>query len=344
MAITATALTTALVKQELMWADSQKKQDYVANVVTANALIENTTAKLEIVSDVSDKKKRKAKITWNEVCGITPVTTTPDYCEISGTKPNSNTKEYDITKVVSSKFTIDESDYINNALLIPEVFADTLMKHMKALDEKISQVSVASIDSFVQANAFQGGIGCSDETGNWVETFINPALWSPSIMGYFKKAAILNKFDSPFLLDGSNLFDHYVNALANAGNANGAGAKTFFDMVKFYSDLFNVDAVASKSTYLINRGTTAFVSKAWWTGVNQTNPIIDSDGRKKFSIKSNNIQGLEYDVYITSECSSQFERHNVLIVAEYDIFNGAPACDESTGVIKFTCGDCPVID
>lgn len=343
MAITASELTTALVKQELMWADSQKKQDYEANVVTANALIENTTAKLEIVQDTSDQKKRKAKIYWNEVCGITPSTGTPSYCTPNGTKPNSNGIEYDIAKKVSSAFKIDEADYVNNALMIPDVFADTLLKHMKALDEKIAQVAVSSLDSFVQINANQAGIGCSDASGDWVETFINPQYWSPSIMGYFKKTAILNKFNNPFLIDGSNLYDHYFNAQMNAGNDNGKGAKAMFDSMKFYSDLFNIDAVADKSTFMVNRGTVAFASKAWWTGVSQTNPKVDADGRKKFSVKSNNIKGLEYDVYIKSTCSSQFESHDVLIVAEYDIFNGAPACDEATGVIKFTCGACPAI-
>lgn len=343
MAITATELTTALVKQELMWADSQRKQDYEANVVVANAIIENTTAKIEMLSDTSDMKHRKAKIYWNDVCGITPATTTPNYCTIAGAEPNSAAKEFDITKVVSSKFTIDEAKYVNNALMIPEVFADTLLKHLKALDEKIAQSAVASLDSFVQVNANQAGIGCSDSTGNWIETFINPSYWSPAIMGYFKKTAIVNKFSSPFLIDGSNLFDHYWNAQMNAGNANGVGAKTMFDQIKFYSDLFNVDAVSEKSTFLINRGTVAFASKAWWTGVSQTAPRVDSDGRRKFSVKSANLTGVEYDVYITSDCSGQFEKHNVLIVCEYDILNGAASCNDQTGVIKFNCGTCPTI-
>lgn len=343
MAITATVLTTALVKQELMWADSQKKQDYVANVGSANAIIENTTARLEIIQDTSDMKKRKAKIYWNEVCGITPSTGTPAYCAPDGAKPNSAAIEYDITKKVSSAFKIDEADYVNNTLRIPEVFADTLLKHMKALDEKIAQVSVSSLDAFVQINANQGGIGCSDSTGDWVETFINPSYWSPSVMSYFAKTATLNKFNNPFLLDGGNLYDHIVAAQANAANADGKGAAAMFNLMKTYSDLFNVEAVSAGSTYMINRGTVAFASKAWWTGVSQTAPIIDADGRKKFSIKSNNIAGLEYDVYIKSTCSSQFELHDVLIVAEYDILNGAPACDEATGVLKFTCGACPTI-
>lgn len=343
MAITATVLTTALVKQELMWADSQRKADYQANAVAANAIIENTTARLEILSDVSDKKTRKAKIYWNDVCGVTPGTTAPNFCTISGTAPNSAAKEFEITKYATSSFELDEALYVNNTLMIPEVFADTLLKHLKALDEKIAQVAVASLDSFVQANANQSGIGCSDATGTWVETFVNPSYWSPSIMGYFKKTAILNKFSNPFLLDGSNLFDHYWNAQMNAGNGDGSGAKTMFDQIKFYSDLFNVDAVADKSTFMINRGTVAFASKAWFTGVSQTAAVIDSNGRQKFSVKSNNINGLEYDVYITTICSGRFEKHNVLIVAEYDILNGAPSCDDATGVIKFTCGACPTI-
>jgi hypothetical protein len=343
MAITQTVLTTALVKQELMWADSQRKADYQANAVAANALIENTTARLEILSDVSDKKTRKAKIYWNDVCGVTPGTTAPNFCTITGTAPNSAAKEFEITKYATSSFELDEALYVNNQLKLDEVFADTMLKHLKALDEKIAQVSVSSLDAFVQANANTGGIGCTDETGDWVETFINPSYWSPSIMSYFAKTAILNKFSNPFLLDGSNLFDHYTLAQVNSANADGKGAANMFSLMKMYSDLFNVEAVSAGSTYMINRGTVAFASKAWWTGVSQNAPVVDSEGRQKFSIKSNNIQGLEYDVYITSTCSGRFEKHNVLIVAEYDILNGAPACDDATGVLKFTCGACPTV-
>ncbi len=345
MAITATELTTAMVKQDLMWADSQRKQDYEANVVAANAIIENTTARLDVIQDTSDQKKRKVKIYWNDVCDPTVATTTPDYCSITGTEPNSAALEYEITKKVSSKFTIDEADYVSNMLTIEEVFADTLLKHMKALDEKIAQVAVSSLDSFAQVNALQNGIGCSDETGNWIETFINPSYWSPSIMGYLKRIAIKNKFGSPVLIDGSNLYDHYWAAQMNAGNANGAGAKNMFDQsgIKMYFDLFNVDAVADKSTFLMNRGSVAFAHKAWWDKFAQNAPKVDSDGRRKFSIPSKNLTGVKYDVYITSDCSAQFEKHNVLIVEEYDILNGAPSCDDSTGVIKLTCGACPAV-
>lgn len=343
MAITATTLTTALVKQELMWADSQRKADYQANAVAANAIIENTTAKLEILSDVSDKKTRKAKIYWNDVCGVTPGTSAPNYCTITGTAPNSAAKEFEITKHVNSSFEIDEALYMGNQLRIEEVFADTLLKHLKALDEKVAQVSVSSLDAFVQANANTGGIGCTDSTGDWVETFINASYWSPSIMSYFAKTAILNKFSNPFLLDGGNLFDHYTAAQVNSANADGKGAANFFNLMKMYSDLFNVEAVSAGSTYMINRGTVAFASKAWFTGVSQNAPIIDSDGRKKFSIKSNNINGLEYDVVIVTTCSGPFEKHNVLINADYDILNGAAGCDDATGVLKFTCGACPTV-
>lgn len=345
MAITATELTTAMVKQDLMWADSQRKQDYEANAVAANALIENTTAKLDVIQDTSNMKKRKVKIYWNDVCDPTVATTTPDYCSITGTAPNSNALEYDITKKVSSKFTIDEALYTTNMMTIEEVFADTLLKHMKALDEKVAQVSVSSLDAFAQENALQSGLGCTDATGTWIETFINPSLWSPSIMGYLKRIAIKNKFGSPVLLDGSNLYDHYWNAQMNAGNSNGAGAKNMFDNsgIKLYFDLFNVDAVADKSSFLMNRGAVAFAHKAWWDSFSQNAPKVDSDGRRKFSIPSKNIAGLKYDVYITSDCSAQFEKHNVLLVAEYDILNGAPACDHATGVIKLTCGVCPTV-
>jgi len=343
MAISSTVLTTALVKQELMWQDSQRKEDYVAHVGAANALIENTTAKLEVITDTSDGKTRKAKIYWNDVCDTAPGTSAPNFCTITGAAPNSNAKEYEITKYVTQTFELDEALYSNNTLKIEEVFADTLLKKMKMLDEKISQVCVSSLDSFVQPNLYQEGIGCTDSSGDWVETFIKPVYWTPNIMGYYTRTAILNKFSSPFLLDGGNLWDMTWNAEQSAANADGKGDANKVKAIKTYSDLFNVTAVSPGSTYLLNRGSIAFASKAWWTGVSQTSPVIDSDGRQKFSVKSMNIKGVEYDVYIQSVCSGRFQKHTVLIVGEYDVLNGAEACDGSTGVIKTTCGDCPAV-
>lgn len=337
--LTCAVLTESYVKAEELFADSAKKQDYVANVESANAIIENTTAKLEIITD--DKKQRTAKIYWNKFCNSTVSTSAPNFCSFTGTEADADCKSYVIDKVVSKAFTIDEGNYQGSNLDFALVYADNLLKVMKYLDEKVASVGVASLDSFAQPNLFEGGIGCPDGSGSWIETFINAGYWSPDIIGYFLQTAKLNKFSSPFLLDGSNLFQHYWKAQMNAKNSNGDGAKTMFDQLKYYSDLFNVDAVSNKATYMVDRGSVAFASKPYWSAYTATNPKQGAGDLMKYSEPSKNIKGLTYDIYIKETCSGRFSKYDVLVVAEYGIYNGAAACDGSTGVLKFTCGVCP---
>lgn len=341
MALTCAILTESFVKAEEMFMDSAKNQDYKANVVAANAIVENTTAKVDVVND--DQKKRVAKIYWNSLCAPTVITTTPDYCDFGGDKPNSECKTYEILKKASSEFSIDEADYKNSNLDFALAYADSLMKTMKAVDEKIAQVVVSTIDSFSSVNKFEGGIGCSDATGLFATTFIEPSLWTPDVIGYFIQAGIMNKFANPFLLDGSNLFQHAWKATQNAGNADGKGAKTMFDQIKYYSDLFNVEAVSPKKTFMIDRGAVAFAARPIWEGFSATSPKKGAGDLYKYSEKSKNITGLTYDIYVKETCSNEYSKYDVLVVANYDIFNGPSSCDSATGVIEFKCGACPVI-
>jgi hypothetical protein len=221
-----------------------------------------------------------------------------------------------------------------------------MLKTKKALDEKVTQMLLAKLATFASANLYQqAGIGCSDETGDWITTFINPTYWTPSVYAYFLKVAKMNHFSSPFLLDGENLFDMIVNAGLNEGNANGKGAAAAVKLMKTYSDLFNMTSVAPSKTYMIERGTVAFANKVLWKGSSAQAPIKRGDHIGfKYSEPSMNIPGLMYDVYTKTTCSEQYEKVDVLVHTRFDLFNGAEGCDGATGVLEFECGACPEIE
>lgn len=335
-------LTAAYYLAEAAYADSAKKADYQVEVGVANALIENTTARIEVVNE--NNKKRQAKIYWTSLCNQVVSDETPDYCEISGVEADAECKTFDLSERVNAKFTIDEKNYANSNLDVAQVFADNMLKTMKALDEAVAQKLMAKLATFTSANLYQEGLGCTDETGNWVSTYINPSYWSPSIMAYFAKVSKMNKFQNPFLIDGGNLFDHYVAAMTNEGNANGKGAAAYFKMMKFYSDLFNVETVTPKGTYMIDRGATAVANWSEWRTATQQTAIKHGTDGVKYSIESKNIPGFKYDVYVKKNCSGKYEKLDVLIDTEFDLFNGASSCGGATGVLEFLCGACPTVE
>jgi hypothetical protein len=114
-------------------------------------------------------------------------------------------------------------------------------------------------------------------------------------------------------------------------------------LLKTYSDLFNMESVAPKTTYLIERGSVAFANRALWAGVTAQNAKKHGADGLKYSQPSKNIPGLVYDVYTKSTCSSEFEKVDVLIDGRFAVVNGAEACNGATGVLEFICGACPVI-
>ena len=341
--LTASALTASMFLQKSMFADSARKADYVAETNAAIALIENTTAKIQPIVGNADKKQ-KVKIYWNKFCAPAPGTTEPDFCNITGNQADSDAVEYEIDTHVTGKFTLDEALYEDNALNISEVFADNMLRTKKACDEQIAQSLIAKLDAFTSPNLYQEAPGCPGVASpqSWAQTYIAPHLWTPELMNYFRNVARINKFSAPFLLDGKNLNAQAWLAMMNAANANGSGASKMMQAMKYYEDLVNMEAVASGKTFMVDRGTVAFASRSRWANYTAANPIIESDiSRKKYSEASENIPALKYDVYITTECSGPYKKHNVLVHGMYGLYNGAENCNEGTGVLEFVCGACP---
>lgn len=345
--LTAAALTAIYYSAESLFADGQKKADYIAEVNAANAIIENTTAKINVLDQ--NNKVREAKIYWNKktTTTITDCAETPiDLCALTGDESDADGKTYAISECTSAGFVVDDALYAGSNLNANEVFADNLLKTMKALDEAIAQKVIAKVDSFSSANLHTGGVGCPGVVTpavSWAQTYIEPSLWTPELMAYFLQAARINKFSNPFLLDGDNLYTQVFRALNNASNADGSGAAAMIKKMKYYEDVVNMATVngSDKKTYMIERGTVAFSSYSLWAKNGMSNPLNHGAGQFKFSIPSKNIPGLVYDVYTKDECSGEYEKHTVTLKANYDVFNGPAAVNGSTGVLEFLCGACP---
>ena len=178
--ISCATLTAAYFLAQTMFADSARNADYIAEVKSANALIENSTADMKYIENA--KKETEARIYWTKFCNEDVSTSAPDFCTFTGDEADAACKDYAIELEVSKGFSIDEANYADNNLNFEQVYADNLMKTMKALDQKVAQMLVAKLATFTSPNLYQNakGIGCSDETGDFVTTYIPPVRWTIS--------------------------------------------------------------------------------------------------------------------------------------------------------------------
>ena len=102
---------------------------------------------------------------------------------------------------------------------VQENIAKAMIRADKQLLEDFVQTMVARLNTFAGNNTLSGGKGV-DSSG---DTYILPSYWDATLMAYFNRVAIDNKFTSPILASGQNLYEQVWVAAANAGNANGKG-------------------------------------------------------------------------------------------------------------------------
>lgn len=332
--ITCAELAEVQLKLDQVWADARVKADYEPNAESAIALIENTTAKFQELQGAKDKE---IGIKWLNYCdaGVQECT---DNCSVT---PDNEiaagclTYTMDICQETKG-FIIDETDLRNKIWEFQDLVAVGMLKEIKALDEYWAEKSITMIETMKGENVYTDGVG--DVSGT--ETYLAAALWSPDIMGEFALTAKLNKFSSPFLLSGKNLYLANWNAQMNVGD-QAAGAKARINTMKMYSDVFNVDSVNTpdKKTYMIQRGSIGFFTKAYYGQYSFANPLDMGQFGKFFSVPSKTLPGVTYDVIYNLTCVNGHFKHAFKLQTHGMISENPLGCDPTnTGILSFTCG------
>ena len=203
------------------------------------------------------------------------------------------------------------------------------------MDTYVTQYILAQLVANAGTNQFTGGIGNVVGT----TTFIAPAYWDDGFWGYVNQVVRLNKFRSPYLLTGNNLYQLLFNRPLEAANAQGGAANVRkINTLKVYQDPENIETVAAGQSILVHRGSAAFINKAWNPrgAVNAVNP---SPGMFLWSEPSNNLPGVEYDIFMLQSCSGNefYEAYKIQLHGLFAM-NPLPCDDDVTGIIVFECG------
>jgi hypothetical protein len=333
---TCALLAKVQLSADSIWADNAKNKDYIGNVEALTAIRENQTVRFaELENPMKDKT---VTLYWPELCD-TETTTCTDDCTPGGTKPGTTCQDYTLNICREVDFSVDEKTYRALAPTFEEAVAASLLSKMTTLDNYLASLAVTALDAGKGVNAYTGGKG----TVAGFSTTIPAAYWNASLFGYLSLTAKVNKFNSPYLISGTNLYEAAFNANANSANGEGKGASNLFKTMPTYFDVFNIDGTQGQVTYLVNRNALAFVSKTYnnWSATDARVEKWGGPGSStgsRYQIESKNLPGVFYDVIYKIACSGNEITHNWKIQFNGGIFRNPVGCNvNNTNILELTC-------
>ena len=329
MAITASVLPLLLERVQGVWPDNQNKMDVTPNIEVLKAIYEQQTSTIDTI--ISNEKDRDVKVTWVKACPPT-VDACADSCTFAGEEASTDSKTYALSKCAQTEFKIDIDGWYANEFEATDAAARLMQAHMTAHANAAAVYSLSIIEANLSTNAYTN-------MGDWTAgttTTIPDASWTTALFGALQRAAIKNKFMSPYLLSGENLHQQFFMARTSQANGEGKGDANRIGTLPTYFDLFNIESVNDPDyiTYMIDRGVLAFASKGYY----DTRPerIEGRDAHTRITIPNPFFPALLHDVQITTSCTSGHTYEHYKIKTKYDVFVNPLGCTSTQkGILKF---------
>lgn len=326
------------LKTEQIWADNAANKDYLGEVEALTAIRAQQTVRLAPLQN--PEKDDTVKLIWVKDCDET-IADCSDECTVGGAELETacETHTLDLCKTVG--FTVDEKAMRTNVTDVNELIAKGFLRKMKTLDEYLAQQLVNEVYLMRGVNQYSGGKG----TVAGFNTTVPAAFWGPSLFSYFGLVAKKNKFSSPYLLSGTNLYEAAWNTRMNTANSDGKGAANMFGSMTTYFDVFNIDSELDplKLTFMLDSNAVAFVSKnyyKWSAGSPEADKYggLGSSVGQKYQIESKNLPGVFYDVTHKIVCESNEIKHHFSLQLKAGFFRNPVGCNlNNTGILTFTC-------
>jgi hypothetical protein len=320
------------VKVSTMWKDAQVMNQYKANVTGLTAIRANQTARITPLE--SNEKDYKVSVKWITTGNLVVSNAGPN-CELEEPELAAASKSYALDSFRSTGFSLNEDDLKSTIYSKEEVVAQATLAALKILDEDVARICMAKADGFIGTNAFTGG---RTVTNGKVQLAAN--LTPQQRYAYLAKARILNKGNASYLIDNGTTFEEFQIAQYNAGNNDGKGVVTAFGDLPMYFDMFNMAAAGlTTDALLIDRGALAFASRTKFTATpaEPGGEILQT----RYTVKSPNLPGVEYDVYYTLKCVpndngvDEDTLHIWRFVARFGLFLNPTDGSGKTGVLGF---------
>lgn len=314
-----------IVTTEQVWADSQNQtSQYTADAETIKALAEQQRDRTRILTSLEDSSLDDDEITivWIDTCADELDDDCQEMCDFTATDLPIKSQKYSLTDCVSTSFSADENDFIRNKYTLEEYVAKNILSSIKLLDEKLNAKALL----FLSANA---GYNVNQESYNFVGSTLQVPTADYNNEMYIKMAvdAKMNKIVDPFVVDSGSLYRDYLRAQLDQGNADGSGEQRRTSLFPTYFDLTGFPtAPVTDSTFLISPNAYAFGTRNYNTAAPT---VVETKNLRqiRYSIPSNNVPGVTYDVVKQIVCSGNRFKHEYLIIARTGLFLNPTGCD-----------------
>lgn len=323
---TAAALQKVQVLQDRVWKDNIGNARYMSHVDSLLAIQKEGTAS-GAFRELQTEKDKTVRLVWLNDCDDTTAACSND-CTIGGAELSADAKDYALNICRTTGFTIKEKATRSTEFDREMHVAQGMLNHIRLLDEYLNGQVLAAIETNRGANEYFP-TGWSETSS---DTVVPDTDFSRRMIPRLIQTGVRNRFNNPYILSGENLWYEKWDAMMDAGNLDGKGNAAAFGALRIYHDLFNLDAANDPDfkTYLISQGALAFVSKAYY------NTPVDYFTNTRYSVPSNSIPGVRYDVVYTNTCTSNEMLHHFSLYANAGIFLNPTGCSETrTGIISF---------
>lgn len=332
-------------KTDQVWNAERRNQEFVAEVGTINAVIENQNAQVSLLEGTSMKDNNAVEVSWLATAGITGAQDSASACTPSGTELESSKKTYTLSfdKEAATPLKVKRwGELRDNIMDADSQVAIGLLKMSKVLDEQINTSAIARLISFKGQNKMPTGTfsGFDITAAN---TYIDSAKWDESL---FTELAIMNrwnKYSNPFMIHGLNYLASSKDWAFDSRNDDERDKILKLTQFPHYFDpvAFTSNSVSANS-YMVDANSVAFAHKAYHVG--RMSPKADV---VLFTFPSKNIPGVVYDVTLTTVCEASEDSKRETysdtyqMRAKYDIFNAPATVTGDTGVLEIIKGQRP---
>lgn len=326
-------LTAVQAKADAIFADPTLNNDAITDTITAQAVLEQQQGMVRMPS-ITGTKNKELSIEWLTKCSVETDECTDD-CTIDGEDATPECQTYELECLQETRFKVAERVYRDRTIEKIEAVAFNMLRHMKSMDEWISQFIITGLLTNAGVNVFTGGIGNVVGTA----TFIAPQYWDDAFWGYLDQVKRMNKFRQAYGITGNNLYQLLFNRPLEAANAQGGAANIRkIGTTKMYQDPENIETYAAGQTFLIHRGSVAFLSKAW-NPENAANAREPVPGLFLWSEPSRNLPGVSYDLFMQQTCVGNefYEAYKIQLNGLF-VMNPFPCDETNTGILVFECG------
>jgi hypothetical protein len=274
-------------------------------------------------------------IIWPEITGVGG-TTGVAACDLgSGLEAGTYKQSYTINEAtkLDNALVIDENDLISNVFTPEQVRAQLFLQADSIMLDTLQAKALTFLNANFMDTAANGNGYPTDADGIWVPD----ASYNEDLIADIQIAAAMNKLGGYFLVTGPKFMRKAILAGAKQANLDGKGAYNLLTGENFYFDAFNITALDNSPIFQV--ANTSFC----WVKKNEHSTAVQeiTADKKKFTISSALMPGLEYDVIEERSCSAgnktsykyMFQLRNKLILHPQS--NNAST---NKGIIKWVNG------